>query len=216
MRLIQRHQNKLFSICVSCRVLQSERERNDSVYVVTFSTGLTSRCALLLASICSRRPQMTSDPLSAAAAAAEPVWGSHHTSMLWAFRKWPWLSDLPAFWVRLKPETWSGSPRPPVVKEPLFFPPDCFKLLVKGRYWAVGVLYAWGHEPSESKGKHCVFHMETLTLTAGTVLQTCVIPGAASVSADLQSSRMTQDFIWSPDWTFHWLHKTCFIWKHFT
>lgn len=48
------------------------------------------------------------------------------------FRKRHWLSNLASFWLRLKLETWSGSARPPLVKELLlsffFLPLNHFKL----------------------------------------------------------------------------------------
>lgn len=118
---------KLLSICF-LRFF-SQRKRNDSVSVVTFSISPTPRCALL-PPICCRCPQMTSDPL----AAAEPVWAFHQIDELWGFRKWHWLSNLAAFWLRLKLETWSASARPPLVRELLFFSlPNCFKLLAGKR-----------------------------------------------------------------------------------
>lgn len=173
---------------------------------------MTSRCALL-PSIWSLCPQMTSDPLPA----AEPVWGFHQMNVLQGFRKWHWLSDLAAFWLRLKLETWSGSARPPFVKELLFFLPTALNYWpVKGQYWAGRVFKPEVMSPVNQK-ENTVFSYGNFNFdswhSSANVLD---FRSRAIVSAKLQSSRMTQDFIWNHDWTFHWLHKTCFIWKHFT
>lgn len=85
-----------------------------------------------------------------------------------------------------------------------FFPAASNYWTVKGRCWAGRRFSPPANEPAQIREKQPTC-METWTPTAGTDLQTCTISGA-SVSAELESSRMTQDFTWKPDWTFHWLH----------
>lgn len=98
-----------------------------------------------------------------------------------------------------------------------FFLPTALNYwLVKGQYWAGRVFKPEVMSPVNQK-ENTVFSYGNFNFdswhSSANVLD---FRSRASVSAKLQSSRMTQDFIWNHDWTFHWLHKTCFIWKHFT
>lgn len=144
------------------------------------SIGRTSRCARLPCA-CSRRSQMTSDPSSRACGA--PIRGT--------------CCGVSGNLIRIS----QASCCPGTA---FFFPAAFNYWTVKGWCWAGRRFNPPANERGQIRGQQppC---METWTPTAGTDLQTCTVSGA-SVSTELESSRMTQDFTWKPDWTFHWLH----------
>lgn len=174
---LQRHPNKLVPVPVPCRG-----------GMTSTSIGRTSRCACLPCA----SSRMTLDPSSRACGA--PITGTCCG-----------VSGSDTGSARTQTGNLIRIRQASCCPGTAFFFPAAFNYwTVKAWCWAGRRFNPPANEPGQIRGKQppC---METWTPTAGTDLQTCTISGA-SVSAELESSRMTQDFTWKPDWTFHWLH----------